>query len=198
MDKTFNVMLLLVSASSTAVAATQAKTDWSGGSTTAITGQWGNQFTSSTNMAWRSKSGQTSLSAAITSKRVQTIIAGDAQMPYGIAVGDLNGDGFDDVLTAHPTTNPSAPLNSPDSRGAIYWWQHKQLGNSWVRKSVTEDFYGVHFVDVFDFDHDGDLDVLAVAPYGVTNPPVPAPSTRNGRYAWVENVNGDGSARTKH
>lgn len=63
---------------------------------------------------------------------------------------------------------------------------------------MTEDFYGVQFVDVFDFDHDGDLEVLAVAPYGVTNPSAPAPSTRNGHYAWLENVNGDGSAWTRH
>ena len=45
-------------------AATQ--TDWSGGSTTNVASDWDAQFDSNSNINWRGKAGQISLSATIT------------------------------------------------------------------------------------------------------------------------------------
>jgi len=176
-------------------AATQ--TDWSEGSTTNIASDWDAQFNSHSNINWRGKAGQISLSATITNNIQQDIIAGDAQLPYGIAVGDLTGDGRDEVLTTHPSLYVSGKsFDDPDSQGAIYMWQFN--GQSWTRGIVSEYFHGVHSAEVIDFDGDGDLDVLAVASYGVTDPKAPAPTNRNGRFAWFDNVNGDGSSWVKH
>lgn len=185
-------ILLLILYSNALLAANQTQTDWSGGKDPSITTSWGNTFDASSNIAWRGKTGQTSLTTQLTDKKLETIIAGDAQRPYGIAVGDLVGDGVNEVLTLHPTIDPF------DVKGAIYFWQIKSIDNTWVRRTVTEDFFGVSLVHVFDFDKDGDLDVLAAASYGVTDPPAPAPTNRNGRYAWFENVNGDASSWVKH
>jgi len=177
-------------------AATQ--TDWSGGSTTNIASDWDAQFSSNSNINWRGKPGQISLSATITNNIQQNIITGDAQLPYGIAVGDLTGNGFDEVLTTHPTITAGVyRFDDPRSQGAIYMWRLNEQ-NTWTRGIVSEEFLGVHSVEVMDFDGDGDMDVVAVDGYGIADPPAPAQTNRNGRFAGVENVKGNGSSWVKH
>ena len=174
------------------------QSDWSNGSTTDIANDWEAEFSSSSNINWRGKAGQISLSTTITNTIQQNIIAGDAQRPYGIAVGDLSGNGYDEVLTTHPTITAGVyPFDDPRSQGAIYMWRLNEQ-NNWIRQIVTEEFYGVHSTEVMDFDGDGDLDVLAVASSGITDPPAPAPTNRNGRFAWFDNVKGDASRWVKH
>jgi len=58
---------------------------------------------------------------------------------------------------------------------------------------VDGDFYGVEYCDVADVDLDGDLDVIGAAYYG-DGPEL----GRNGRYAWIENLEGDASAWEQH
>ena len=182
------VICLICPASSGQVYETQ--TDWSGGP--AVFGpvqQWNREFLSATETAWRPIPGQLALACTPLDQPIQHIIVGDADHSQHCGVGDVNGDGVVDVLTADPVTDVFNEL------GAVYWWQRHGDG-SWTQHAVDEDFYGAEYVASADVDRDGDLDVIAAAYYGLED--VTPYGNRNGRYAWFENINGDGSAWTQH
>ena len=151
--------------------------------------QWDNQFLTAT-AAWRSIPGQLALACTPRDQPVQHLIAGDATHPRRCAVGDLDGDGDVDVITCSAVTG-----SFPEHNGSVYWWERQGSG-SWLQHLVTNDFYGAKHVSVADVDRDGDLDVLAAAYYGDED--VSPYGDQNGRYAWFENVRGDGSAWTQH
>jgi len=98
----------------------------------------------------------------------------------------LNGDGLDDVISTDPVYHILKKL------GAVFWWE-QQPGGEWTRHTVDAAFHGAQYVSTVDLDFDGDLDVIGAAYYG------DAPGLgRNGRYAWFENLNGDGSSWVQH
>ena len=85
-----------------------------------------------------------------------------------VAVGDLNGDGDLDVMTAS------------DGDDTVAWFENREgTGTDWSRNPLTTDASGAQFVVPSNLDGDGDLDVLFTAP-------------GEGRVAWVENT-GDGA-----
>ncbi len=166
----------------------ETQTDWSGG--TDVFGpvlHWGDQFPTAADAAWRSIPGQLAHSCTPLDQPVQTVIAGDADHARGCAVGDIDGDGDMDVVTCTPIHNYP--------HGWVYWWE-RQSGGSWIRHIVDGDFYGACHVSVADVDGDGDTDVLAAAYYGDEDES--PEGWRNGRYAWFENLTGDGSTWTQH
>jgi len=69
-----------------------------------------------------------------------------------VAVGDIDKDNDNDVVGAALLSNE------------IAWWSNE--GGSptvWTKYSVANDFNGAHKVSLFDFDADGDLDILGTA-----------------------------------
>jgi hypothetical protein len=167
------------------------QTDWSGGPDVfGPVPQWGDQFLAATDAAWRSIPGQLALSSTPLSQPIETVIAPDAGHPKACATGDIDGDGDADVITCEPT-------HYPDGEGWIYWWERQPNGD-WTQHVVDNAFYGAYRVNVADVDVDGDLDVLSAAYYGELVPPPPNGMAIDGRYAWFENLNGDGSTWTQH
>ncbi|MCA9759792.1 MAG: VCBS repeat-containing protein, partial [Candidatus Eisenbacteria bacterium] len=122
----------------------------------------------------------------------EQVITPDSDRPQRLAVADLDGDGYDEVIVTDPLFSPFDPNNR---RGGIYIW--RQEDGVWTKTTITDEFYGAWYVDVVDLDQDGDLDLIATAYYGEIDPPPPPPSERNGRYAWFENLDGVGGSWEK-
>lgn len=168
------------------------QTDWSGGpGEPGPVLEWADGFQAGDGIAWRSVTGQIALESTPLENPVQTFIQGDAEHPHSVAVGDIDGDGLNDVISPDAVTDIALDL------GAIYWWRATGDG-TWEQNVVDDDFYGAWYVSTADVDCDGDLDVIGAAYFGVMDPPDPDGLVRNGRYAWFENLHGDGSAWTQH
>lgn len=116
------IITCLLLGSHVAGAADQQQIDWAGGPG-AMPGNWSNTFANSDNIAWRSKPGRISLGSVITDKRAQEIIAASADIPADIAVGDLDGDGVDDLVVTRPKIDPFNPV------GALYWYKRNVNGS---------------------------------------------------------------------
>ena len=189
---TFSGAVLPPAASIARAQVQEVQSDWSGGpGAPGPVPQWNRTFDETSGVAWRPIPGQLALESRPVTQPLQHIVEPDADHPAAIAAGDLDGDGHDDLVVADPIIAPLTTI------GAIYWWRLTP-GGTWEQLVVDEDFYGARYVDTFDVDLDGDVDVLAAAYYGVVEPPPPPPSARNGRYAWFENLAGDGSAWKQH
>jgi hypothetical protein len=171
--------------------ASEVQTDWSGGPNLfGPVEHWGNRCLTATGAAWRSIPGQVALASTPLDPAIEHVIAASPHFPHDCAVGDIDGDGDVDVITCSPTGG-----TFPEHKGLIHWWE-RQPGGSWVQHLVTEDFYGAKRVEVADVDRDGDLDILAAAYYGDED--YSPYGDRNGRYAWFENLAGDGSSWAQH
>jgi len=166
----------------------ETQTDWSGGPNVFGPVQhWENCSLLADEVAWRSVPGRLALSSTPREQPLETVIAPDADHPRSCAVGDIDGDGDMDVITCTPIHDYP--------HGWVYWWE-RQSDGSWIQHVVDDDFYGAYHVNVADVDSDGDTDVLAAAYYGDED--VSPEGWRNGRYAWFENLAGDGRTWTQH
>jgi hypothetical protein len=167
------------------------QTDWVGGpGELGPVAEWTDQFQVSNNIAWRTFNGQLALASTPLESPPMHIIAGNAEHPDSVAVGDIDGDGRNDIVSPDYVTDIYEDL------GAIYWWRLNEDGE-WEMNYVDDTFYAGKFVATFDVDLDGDLDVLAAAGAGPAPDP-PGGLPINGRFAWFENLNGDGSAWAQH
>ena len=142
------------------------------------------------NIAWRAIPGQLALTSTPRPNGIKSVIVANAEHPSGVALADLSGDGRLDVIVADPVSNPF------ENTGQILWWENAP-GGEWIARRVG-DFYGASHVDAADVDRDGDLDVIAAAHYGMIERSPPPTSSRNGRYAWFENVDGAGNTWVEH
>lgn len=169
------------------------QTDWSGGpGVPGPVSDLGDRFDAG-DVAWGSIPGQLALRSMPHATYPQDVLFANADRPPRLAIGDVTGDGFADVILSDPLISPFDPDNL---RGGVYVCE-LQGGGVWTRTPITEDFYGARYVDTVDMDGDGDLDVIASAFYGEIDPPPPPPSERNGRFAWFENADGAGGAWIK-
>lgn len=169
------------------------QTDWSGGpGETGPVSDFGIRFDDG-DLAWRSVAGQVALRSQPRASFPRDVLIVDADRPPRLAVADVTGDGFADMILSDPVISPFDPENR---RGGVYVWQNDGAGN-WTRTVITEEFYGARYVDAIDLDKDGDLDVIASAFYGEIDPPPPPPAYRNGRFAWFENLDGAGESWEK-
>lgn len=182
------VAALLISSSAIAGTA-EVQTDWSGGPGAygPVEG-WNTTFFDG-DAAWRSIPGQISLPSTPRPQGVPHIIGDFISHPRTCAVGDMDGDGDMDVLHGDPITGYP--------HGWIYWWE-RSGPDQWISHEVTGDFYGAYHISTVDVDGDGDTDVIGAAYYGASDPLSTLQSERNGRYAWFENVQGDGTVWTQH
>jgi len=92
----------------------------------------------------------------------------------GVDVGDIDGDGDLDIV------------GSATGDDAISWAKNTTGdGSAFTEQVVTNSFDGAAAVKLADIDHDGDLDIVAVAELADTA-------------AWFENTAGNGTAWTQH
>ncbi len=176
----------------TATAQVARQTDWSGGpGETGPVPDPGDRFDTSSDIAWLSFPGRVALAGDIVPNPVESVVSDDAGLSRQVSSGDLDGDGRDELVSVDPTTDPFNPV------GAIWWWDRASDG-TWIQHAVSNTFWGAEHTGTADIDGDGDLDVIVAAYYGVADPPPPGGESRNGRYAWFENLAGDASAWQEH
>ncbi|MHC4233596.1 MAG: FG-GAP repeat domain-containing protein [Planctomycetota bacterium] len=182
---------MLVTVAPALAHAQSGQTDWTGGPGEAgPVMEWTDRFQAANDIAWRSIADQIALASTPLGTPQMHIVAANAEHPASVAVGDIDGDGVNDIVSPDYVTDIINDL------GAIYWWRLNEQGD-WVLNFVDDEFYGGKFVDTADVDLDGDLDVIVAASAG-PDPNSPGGLPRNGRFAWFENLAGDGSTWTQH
>lgn len=72
--------------------------------------------------------------------------------PHDINSGDINGDGFPDLVCSGYFADELA------------WWENSDTspGSYWTRRQISDQMRGCLFSGICDLDNDGDLDVLSI------------------------------------
>ena len=127
------------------------QSDWcGGGEVTGPANSWVSSFASSENIAWFSIPGQLQLSSLPISPSVEHLVESDITNPYSACVADLNGDGFNDLVSG-----------SAQNDGVLVWFG--SAGGEWTQQIVSEESPGAIGLAVEDLDGDGLLDIAATA-----------------------------------
>ena len=105
----------------------------------------------------------------------QRVVTTDVYAGYCVALGDLNGDGFLDLVYASEGTSPS--VNSK-----IAWYKNTNGKGTFGKETiiVTTNISGAFSVAVGDFDADGSLDLVSGA-------------YQHNEIAWYKNTDGKGT-----
>ena len=91
----------------------------------------------------------------------------------GLCIGDVNGDGDTDIVTA-----------SAGSAKQLSWWEDENgTGDNWTEHTILNNINNGKAVHASDMDGDGDLDVIAAGSYDLY---------------WFENNDGLGTSWTNH
>ncbi len=91
----------------------------------------------------------------------------------GLCIGDVNGDGDTDIVTA-----------SAGSAKQLSWWEDENgTGDNWTEHTILNNINNGKAVHASDMDGDGDLDVIAASSYDLY---------------WFENNDGLGTSWTDH
>jgi len=130
------------------LAAQAVQTDWaSGEDSSGPVADWSDSFHACEDISWLSIPGQVCLSSEPLSvpviNEVDTYFAG----AYTTDAGDMNGDGFTDILAGAYNANE-----------LCVWLADGQGG--WDRNMVSYSIFGPCGVDIADIDNDGDPDIL--------------------------------------
>jgi hypothetical protein len=98
----------------------------------------------------------------------QRVVGTDAELPVAVAVADIDGDGFPDVVSGARSTN------------GVSWYKNLDGQGNFGLLNLVNLLEEVKSVSTADIDGDGDLDVLATASFLRL-------------IVWYENLNGQGS-----
>lgn len=124
------------------------QTDWSGGpGAQGPVSDWGDLFDSADSVSWLSIEGQLALASKLLEEPVSHQISPSFGGSYTADVGDIDGDGNNDVLGGGYSANSYCVWFSDGAGG-------------WSRETVTDQVDGPCGCDLADIDADGDLDVL--------------------------------------
>ena len=105
---------------------------------------------------------------------LEHILNETANYPTDVAVEDINGDGYEDIIVA--------AFNGDE----IFWWENTNgSGNEWYKHDIADNFNGARSVFAADFDGDNDIDIIGAASLDNT-------------VTWWENSAGDGSNWISH
>jgi hypothetical protein len=103
----------------------------------------------------------------------ENIITNEANTAWFTDVADIDGDGDNDILSA----------SSGDNK--IAWYENLDgQGNFGTQQIISTNAVGALSVNAYDFDGDGDMDVLSA-------------SQNDNKIAWYENLDGQGNFGTQ-
>ncbi|MCD4701486.1 MAG: VCBS repeat-containing protein [Candidatus Aegiribacteria sp.] len=122
--------------------------DWTQGP--GVTGPetgWGSCFDSSQDISWMAVPGQIALASDILTDPVYYSVDPSFAGAYTVDVGDINGDGLNDIV------------GGGYHQDECCVWYADGSG-SWEKQTISSTADGPCGVDVIDIDNDGDLDVL--------------------------------------
>ncbi len=132
-------------------ATTMEQSDWDGGpGISGVLAEWTDTFASSSNAAWMSIPGQVQLSSTPISTSVGNMLFTGIAMPYAADIGDINGDGLNDiVMGAYEAGVVHAYFGTADGE--------------WTEQVVSTDSPGSTGIKLCDINSDGRTDILACA-----------------------------------
>jgi hypothetical protein len=170
-------LLFILCMSVSAVLATiSTQTNWRGGDgEEGPVGDWGNRFYEQQAVNYTGVAGQITLKLVSTVAPLKNIIGADVVEPHSLHVGNIDGDGDVDVVSASY------------GQSGLTWWENVDgCGLSWESHYIGDGGSGndPHYVWLADLDDDEDLDIVLVL-------------IGAGAIVWWENSN-DGQSWERH
>ncbi|MCK4806068.1 MAG: VCBS repeat-containing protein [Candidatus Aegiribacteria sp.] len=130
------------------------QSDWAMGPGVAgPTGSWASCFDSSQDISWLAVPGQLVLASVQLADPVLHAVTNTFTGVYTVDVGDLNGDGLNDIIGGGISVS-----------GFCVWYAG--VSGGWVKEIISSTADSPTGCDIVDIDDDGDLDILCATYYG--------------------------------